>query len=129
MTLLLHDIGIPGWFFPVFLLLAIISTYFVVYGVYSLARHWQHLDRRLKIIFAAAPGWAFLIALLFGDHGLLISLPFGVFTGIPMWLVISIMFGSEHWIPEFALPYFGLLINLCGLLGLARLISKFFGYR
>src|SRR5262245_60242029 len=100
MPILLHDIGIPGWFVWIFLLLSVVSTYFVVYGIYSLARYWEYLDRRLKIIFATAPAWAFLIALLPQDHGLLISFPFGLFTGLPLWFLISFVLESSTWVSD-----------------------------
>ena len=105
------------------------STYFVGYGIYSMARYWQYLDKRLQYIYAFAPLWALLVVLFFNDFGLLISFPFGIITGIPAWILISIVFGTEHWIPDHALPYFGLLLNACGFLGLIRRISQFFGYR
>lgn len=127
--LLFHDIGIPGEFVVVFLVLALVSSYFVAYGIYSMIKHWQHLDWRLQYIYAFAPLWALLVVLFFNDLGLLISFPFGTLTGIPVWIIISIVFGSEHWIPDYALPYFGLLINACGFLGLIRRVSQLFGYR
>ena len=128
-SLLLHDIGMPGEFVVIFLVLAVVSTYFVAYGIYSMTRYWHDMDWRFQCVYASAPLWAILLALIFNDAGLLISFPFGTLTGIPAWILISIAFGSEHWIPDFALPYFGLLINMCGLLGLIRRISQFFGYR
>ncbi|HKX82667.1 MAG TPA: hypothetical protein VJL58_00475, partial [Pyrinomonadaceae bacterium] len=104
--------------------ISFISTYFVVYGIYSLIRYWEFLDRRLKPVFALAPIWAMAIVFITSDHGFLLSFPFGVFSGIPVWILISLAFGSEHWIPDLLLPYFGLLINLCGALGVARRISQ-----
>ena len=112
-----------------FLVCALGSTYFVVYGIYSLISLWNYLTWKLKFFFAITPALAILAISVFPDSGVILSFPFGLFSGILAFILTSIAYGSEHWIPDVALPFFGLILNVCGVVGLIRRVSKLFGYR
>ena len=115
--------------FLIFLACAITSTYFVVYGIYSLISLWSYVNWRLKVFFAITPALAILAISGFPESGIVLSFPFGLFSGILAFIPISIVYGSEHWIPDVAFPFFGLILNVFGGVGLIRRVSKFFGYR